>query len=212
MTADEKLIELKKSPLCANLPDEDILTLANHVEEASFKEGEFLIEQDDLSDTAFFIIEGGVNIYRITEDGNEMHISIQGEGEIVGEMSLMDGHPRSAFVQAIQPSRTLFLKRGTFEDLIHKNPQFAINLIKALVVRLRDSHKRFEDALYKNLEQRTLIILQALAPFFPGRDIIISQEELALVIGATRARVTESLNKLEKAGKVTLSHKKIHLN
>jgi Mn-dependent DtxR family transcriptional regulator len=64
----------------------------------------------------------------------------------------------------------------------------------------------------KNLTDRTLNTLKTLANYFSNNDITLSQEQIASIIGATRARVTESLNTLEERGTITLSHKKIHLN
>lgn len=212
MTSSEKIAALGKSSFCAYLSDAQISLLASQVFEREFRIGEILIEQGDVTNTAFLITSGVVKIYRINEAGNEIHLSLKGEGEIVGEMSLLDGNPRSAFVQAIKTVHTLAIQTKPFQQLVFNNPQLAMNLLKSLVLKIREFDKRFEDVISKDLSERTLITLQTLAAYFPNQDITLSQEELSRVIGATRARVTEALNKLEQDGRISLSHKKIHLN
>lgn len=186
--------------------------LAPIVRQKTFPPHELIIEQEDISSPeAFFIISGSVKVYRVTSDGNEVPIAVLGEGEVVGELALLDDQPRSANVETLQESVMLCLNRHDFMKVLSAHPQTAINLLKTLSVRVRENGKTLEDMYSLNLYERTWKTLKTLSSFFPNHDVNLSQEELATIIGATRARVTEVLNELKSQGKITLSHRRIKI-
>ena len=213
MDLNSKIQVLKRLPLFDQLDKHDISILSSALEEIDAPPGEVFIEQDDLENqNAYIIVEGGAKIYRINEEGEIITLAILGPGQIVGEMTLLDESPRSAYVETIQKSKLLILSRTQLLKILHDHPKATIGLLKTLAARLRITNERLEDLVSKNLKTRTWKILQTLALYFPNKDINLSQEELSAIVGATRARVTEVLNDLEKEQKIILSHKHIHLN
>ncbi len=204
---------LKKLPLFDQLTDHDLSIFASVLKEVDAPSGEVIIEQDDIKNLdAYIIVEGGAKIYRINEDGEIINLAILGPGQIVGEMTLLDDSPRSAYVETIQDSKLLVLSREQLLKVLQDHPKAAVGLLKTLASRLRITNERLEDLVSKNLKTRTWKVLQTLSSYFPNKDINLSQEELSGIIGATRARVTEVLNELERENKITLSHKHIHIN
>lgn len=211
MTLDEKTKIIKGFPLFQNLADSQVQTISEAVFEKEFLPGDILVDQGDRSDGAYFIISGSVKVYRISLDGNPINIAILGSGEVVGEMSLVDEEPRSATVEAIQKTKTLVLTKSNLLRVLSQNTQTAMALLKTFSARVRAADDYIEEIFSKHLTERTLHLIQTLAKHFPNREITLSQEELAEILGATRARVTEALNSLASQGLVTLSHRKIHL-
>lgn len=212
MNLDEKIAIIKALPLFESLTDSELEVIAAKLHEKNFPAHTAFIEQEDASDAAYILIEGSARVYRLTEDGEEVTLTIMGKGELVGEMSLLDDEPRSATVETLQDSRVLALTKEEFREILQNYPEIAIRILKTMSRRVRAANEQIEDVLFKNLEERTWKILQNLIHYFPNKDIALSQEELAGILGATRARVTEALNNLEKEGKITLSHRKIHVN
>lgn len=213
MDLAKKIQLLQQLPLFNQLNTEEISIIASALEEMDLPSAEVLIEQDDTKNLdAYIIIEGGAKIYRLNEDGEITNLAILGPGQIVGEMTLLDQSPRSAYVETIQQSKVLVLSRAQLLKILHEHPNTTIGLLKTLATRLRVTNERLEDLVSKNLKERTWKILQTLALYFPNQDINLSQEELSGIIGATRARVTEVLNELASENKITLSHKHIHIN
>lgn len=170
------------------------------------------IKQEDTSDVAYILVEGSAKVYRITEDGNEVNLTMVGKGDIVGEMSLIDDEPRSAYVETVHDSQVLYITKTDFKTILANHPEIAFRLLKTLAHKVRAANEQIEDVLFRTLKERTWKILENLGHYFTNREITFSQEELAGILGATRARVTEALNLLEKEGKITLSHRKIRLN
>ena len=198
-------------PLFENLNTRIINSLADKVSEHSFVSGELLVGQGQQGDRAYIIVSGSVKVYRISEEGEEIHLAMLGPNEIVGELALIDSEPRSAYAQAIQPTHTLILTQKDFSRILSAHPQMAINLLKTLSRRIRALNEQMEDILTKNLTDRTLKALKVLSKLFENGEIALSHEELATIIGATRARVTEVLDQLKKENKISLAHKRILL-
>ena len=212
MDIAQRVEHLKNTAIFALLDESQLKLIAENISVENLKSREVFIEQDTVTDTAFLIITGAVKVYRITESGEEIMLDTKGPGEIVGEMALLDGKPRSAYVETIQDSTFFCINKNKFLDVINKNPQISLNIIRHLILQIREFNERVEVQTSTSLSMRTYNTLKTLSLYFPNNDITLSQEQLASIIGATRARVTESLNELERKGLLTLSHKKIHLN
>lgn len=211
MTGTTRLEQLGKLNIFSQLTKSQLQTFDVFFTEEYIEKDTVFIEQDADSSKAFLIIEGAVRVYRTTAEGEEINLAFKGSGELIGEMALLDGKPRSAYVKTIKDTLFYTLSRDNFIRIIINNPQIALNVIKSLTQSLRNMDKLLEDSKSKNLYQRTFETIQSLAIYFNNNDIAYSQEELASIVGATRSRVTEALHDLQKNRKITLSHKKIHL-
>jgi CRP-like cAMP-binding protein len=101
-------------------------------------EGEIIFHEGSLSDCAYIIGAGSIEIYTTTAQGKKT-LGTLGENEIFGEMGLIDGLPRSATARACETSVIFILTAQTFEQLIHKKPQALLPILKILTHRLRET-------------------------------------------------------------------------
>lgn len=202
---------IRSFTLFDGLPEEDIQALMHAATKRIIPAKTVFIEQGTFFETAFLILDGSVNVYRIDENGDEIGICILGSGDIVGEMSLIDHEPRSAFVKTLTETTVLTLSQTDFANILQKHPTIAIHLLSSLSKRLRITNQHLEDMASKSLKTRTWNTLQTLQHYFHEREITLTHEELASIVGATRARITEILNSFEEEGKITLSHRNITL-
>jgi CRP/FNR family cyclic AMP-dependent transcriptional regulator len=210
---DSKIFQtIRKSEVFADLTDNQLKIIQPKLHLREVPKDQIIIEQEAQTFEAYIIVSGSVRIYRTTENGDEITLTFRGLGEIIGEMALLDNQPRSASVETIQPTQLLIITKENFRQVIFQFPEIALNLLKTLTKRLRQANLHLEEERSQNLAARTWKILETLANYFPDQEITMSQEELANIIGATRARVTEVLDQFESEGKITLSHRKIHLN
>jgi CRP/FNR family cyclic AMP-dependent transcriptional regulator len=95
-----------------------------------------LIEEGDHGDSVYVVISGRLRAFVSDARGREMTLGLHGPGEYVGEMSL-DGGPRSASVQAVEPTVCAVLTRETLLRHIANDPEFALALIQRLIRRAR---------------------------------------------------------------------------
>ncbi len=103
---------------------------------AFFEKGDVIFREGDPGDCLYVIREGAVDITL----GNRV-LKLMQPGEIFGEMSLIDGEPRSANAVARAETTVIPITEEQFLFLIGKLPYFAINVMRVLAVRLREMNR-----------------------------------------------------------------------
>lgn len=200
---------LAHSPLLANLPPDALTRLGGVARRRSYRRGEVIFHQGDPGDSLHFLIEGRVKVVLDAESGEEAVIAILGPGDCFGELSLIDGEPRSATVETLESVQTMSLSRNDFMAFVRANPQIAERMMIALAGMVRRADESMADLVFLDLEGRLVKKLLELADAH-GRDIDgaieielpITQEDLAAMIGATRASVNKLLGFYEDRGAV----------
>ncbi|MBN9011382.1 MAG: cyclic nucleotide-binding domain-containing protein, partial [Rhizobiales bacterium] len=137
MTASELSAWLGRTLIFDGLDPEDIDRLAAIVRESSLQQGDILFEQGDESDGLYLIVAGLVRVYLTTEDGREVTVSLLEDGEVIGEMSLLDGLPRSAGAAALIETRLIFIPRAPFLELLETNGKLARQIIRVMMMSER---------------------------------------------------------------------------
>src|SRR5439155_334352 len=148
MSDKEKLVA--NLPLFKDLTFEEIKIITQSVREELKEKGEVFIEQEDQSDAAYFIVSGSVKVFRVTEEGEEITLAVLGQGEVVGELALLDDQRRSASVLALSQTKVYKLTRDDFSKILSIYPRAALSLLKTLAHRVRSINEHLEDVLSKN--------------------------------------------------------------
>ena len=205
---------LKQIPLFSSLKDEELDAIYNlsYPKQCS-KDAIILIENEE-GDTLFIILKGKVKVTTFSESGKEVIFSILSEGDFFGDMSLMDGKPRSATVISIEESELRLLRRNDFIKLIEKHPRIALKLLEELTSRLRKADERIESLAIHDVTGRLAGILLQLAEERGEKDdksVLIkarpTHQELANMVGTTRETVTRVLKQLENKKYINMSGK-----
>ena len=102
-----------------------------------FKKGAEIIKEGTLSDCAYIIESGSVQVSKILSNGEEQVIGVLEENDIFGEMSLIDGLPRSATVLALEDCTISVMTPEVFNSLSKGNPEALMPILKVLASRLR---------------------------------------------------------------------------
>jgi CRP-like cAMP-binding protein len=102
----------------------------------TFKQGEILIQEGTSGDFAYVLSSGSVEVSKNVR-GERFVLSRLGVGSIVGEMSLIDGKPRSATVTALEDTVVKVVNRKRLESMLEKNPRALVPLLKQVFQRLR---------------------------------------------------------------------------
>src|SRR4051794_6208465 len=113
---------LARSPLLGNLPAEALVGLAAVARRRSYRRGEVVFHQGDPGDTLHLLQVGRVKVYLAGESGDEAVIAILVPGDSFGELSLLDGEPRSATIEALEPVETVSVTRADFTRFLRANP------------------------------------------------------------------------------------------
>jgi len=164
------------------------------------------------SETLFVAGEDGDGCYRVDEGllkasiaapaGGERILAILGPGSVVGELSMIDGGPRSASVTALRDSKLSFVGRSAFEAFGQSRPELYRHVATLLAQRLRDTDEALVATNFLSLKGRLARALLSLAEAFgqdigQGRILIrqkVSQSDLAAMAGIARENVSRVLN------------------
>jgi CRP-like cAMP-binding protein len=124
---------LAQVPLFDDLSPRHLKRLAERMEEQRFMEGASVVRFGEDGDTFYVIVEGEADV--VAPDGRT--VATLRPGEFFGEISLLDGGPRTASVVAATPLRMLALSRSAFRQMIEAEPRVAVGLLKHAAMLLR---------------------------------------------------------------------------
>ena len=110
-----------------------------------FKKGEEIIKEGNLSDCAYIIGDGRVEVSKKLPNGEKQIIGLLDKNEIFGEMGLIDGFPRSATVVALEDCSISIITQESFNNLAQHKPEALMPILKVLAKRLRSTLSLVED-------------------------------------------------------------------
>ena len=165
--------------------------------------GAALFHAGDRSTEAYVVLSGRLKVSTIASTGKELLLAVRDPGDLIGELSAIDGRPRSATVTALQPSEVSVIPADLFVEHLAETPSAALGVLRMITSRLRDSdHKRVEFGAHDATVRVSRRLLE-MADRFGPRGLHLTQEELAGWVGASREAVSRSLRLLRNAGVVT---------
>jgi CRP-like cAMP-binding protein len=209
---------LEKVGIFAELPKEDLKYLSLRMQPREFATGSVIVGQEDRGDSLFAITTGRVKVVLYGDSGREIILSILKDGEIFGEMSLLDNQPRSASVIALDPTKLLVLERSAFVRHLETHPATSIAVLGEMSRRLRQADKVIGNLALLDVYGRVARMLKDLASkegIQTDEGTLIkerpTQQEIASMIGTSRETVSRALNDFAKRGLVIMNGKQIIL-
>lgn len=206
----------RKIPLFSSLKDEELEAIARVSVVKNCPKDSLILIEDDEGDALFIIRAGKVKVTSFSVTGKEIIFSILGVGDFFGDMSLLDGKPRSASVISMEESSVYVLRRADFHRIIEKHPNIALKLLKELTSRLRKADERIESLALLDVRGRVAGILLQLAEESgektPEGIVIRSRpthQDLANMVGTTRETVSRILKQMENGNYIILSGKDV---
>jgi CRP-like cAMP-binding protein len=202
---------LGRTVLFSGMSEHELANLAGIARHRSLRTGEVLFDQGDEPDGLYFIVTGILRIYLTAEDGREATINLLEDGEVIGEISLLDGLPRSAGIAALTDSDLIFIPRDPFMQMLGSSTLLARQIILTLCERLRAANAQVDQAIFHDLRHRLLVLLRQLAVLHGTieRDVAVvdldlTQGTLAQMLGASREAVNKQLRALAKENRIAM--------
>ncbi|MFQ5428024.1 MAG: Crp/Fnr family transcriptional regulator [Thermodesulfobacteriota bacterium] len=206
---------LSKNPLFAGLEDfylEDMLSIGDL---KSWPVGSQVICEGDYGEAVFFIVSGRAKVTLYGEQGREIVLSILKEGDMFGEMSIMDEKPRSANVETVKLLRCLVVKKEAFIHYLNGHHKVYSTMFAYLAGRIRDATRKIGGLALLDVCGRIAHTLIGMAKATGAEDIVEierpTHEELAAMIGSSREVVSRALKKMSGEGYIKIEKKKILL-
>jgi len=198
---------LTKVPLFSELNEEELKQLASAVREQHYKKHTTIVHVDDPGGALYILKSGLVKITIEDQHGDEMILRILYPTDFFGEMSLLDGMPRSATVTAQEPSEVLTISRDHFLSIIEHAPKILLKMAAVLSKRLRQTNELIHSLAFYDVYGKVARLLLNLAAE-RGRvteegtviDMRLTQQELAELAGMTRETMARTLREFQQAG------------
>jgi CRP/FNR family cyclic AMP-dependent transcriptional regulator len=216
---EERAAELLgATQLFGGLDREALKHLAARVMERSYKKGQLIFYQGDPGDALFVVVEGLVKVFVPSEEGDEMVLITLEAPEVFGEVALIDGGPRSASAEALEPTAVLMLTREVLLEVLAEHPSLTDRLLQTLGTSLRRLTEQAADLVFLDLHGRMAKLLVGMAEDRGTKegpevvlDLHMTQTDLAGMVGGSRQSVNQILRSFERRGYLELRGRQIRL-
>lgn len=173
--------------------------------------GTMLFENGDPGNGCYAVLEGSLKVSLLSVDGDEQLLAVLGPGDLVGELALLDGRPRSATVSALKDAQLAFIDKAAFERFADENPAVYRHMLSIVGKRLRHANDVLAARSFLPLPGRVAQTLLQLSETFgktleDGRLLIhykLSQADIANMSGAARENVSRVLNDWKRSGTIS---------
>ena len=206
--AAEFAVILKKNPMFGDLAADELAGISSLCHTRQLALGEMLFRKDDSTDALFAVRRGQIRIEAGVSDGSRLTLNFIGPGELFGEIAVLDGSIRTADAAAGEPTELFVLRREDLLGFLAREPKVALRIIMQLCGRIRRQGDRMEESMLQPLPVRLARRLCALASD-SGSELHISQQQLAVFVGAARESVNRQLQLWRKDGILDLQRGRI---
>lgn len=181
-----------------------------------YRRGAVLFHEGDSAENVILVRSGRVKISSYTEDGKEVVLAVREPGELLGELSAIDGGLRSATASAMEPVEALLVRDADFRAFLEERPRVAFALLETVSGKLRDAdRKRVEFGAYDTTGRVARRLVEMAERFGEELDrgvritLPLSQQELAGWTGSSREAVSKALHQLRGRGVISTARRGI---
>lgn len=202
--------------LWALLDDRQRAVVRANAEVRDYPAGAVIIREGDRSAWVLVLLSGLVKITSVAVGGHEAVLAVRVPGDILGEMAVMDGRPRSASAVAVEPVSGLWLSATAFAEVLRAEPVVATVLLRIMAARLRYANERRTEFGDSTSAQRLAGLLVDLADRFGRRGrhgtvigLRVSQTDLAGLAATSREAVTRTLRAFREEGLLSTGRRRV---
>ncbi|WP_336214653.1 Crp/Fnr family transcriptional regulator [Nonomuraea sp. LPB2021202275-12-8] len=196
------------------LTPEDVEALRAAGRPRRWDRGTTVMSEGDTSEWALVLMEGRVKVSSHTSSGTEVVLAVRGPGALLGEMSAIDGSPRSATVTTLEPIVGVVIR--DFTGFLQEHGRIAVLLMQLVTERLRDSdRKRIEFGAFDTTGRVATRLIELAERYGEKTNggvrvaLPLSQDELAGWTGSSREAVSKALRTLRDRGLIETGRRRV---
>jgi CRP-like cAMP-binding protein len=206
-------MDLRKFPLFADLPEEEVQAASHLLRVRNFGRREVVCRKDEAADGLYLLFSGSLQAVDIAEDGREIGLNLIKPGAFFGELSVIDGLPRSAHIISLQPSVVGVIPQAAARELFYRMPATAEAMMRHLAALVRNLSAYRALLAIPNAQQRVYALLQQLGQQMPGGLVVIQnmpkQQEVAIMINTSRETVSRAIAHLVSVGVLEKDYRRL---
>ncbi|MGM0420689.1 MAG: Crp/Fnr family transcriptional regulator [Bacillota bacterium] len=175
--------------------------------------------EGEQAEVVYLILSGYFKVFKTNEQGRDKTLNLLSRGEFFGFTALFKKGTYSNSVQALREGELLAMERNKYKKLLEVSPEVALKTIGALSLRLQQANQEIQDLTFKNIEARLKNALHHLGEKFGVKEDgqirieqIFTHQDLADIVGTTRATITRHLGEMQDEGLIKVKDKQIYLN
>ena len=204
----DKLSLLRSHPLFRDLPPAVIERLGSYMKTRRVARGTTMFAKGDPGSGLMGVLAGAVKVSVASADGKDIVLNVFREGDIFGEIALLDGRPRTADATAMSDCELIVIERRDFVPFLSSQPDVMLKFIEIVCSRLRRTSEQVQDITFLNLPTRLAKTLLQLTGGVQGSatptKATITQREISQMIGMSRESTNKQLRAWAKRGWIRL--------
>ena len=209
---------LRKTPLFATLPDDDLRRVADLAVSRRFAKKESIFREGDRADGFFIVASGKVKVFKLSGEGKEQVLHVLDTGQTFAEAVIFEGGGYPAHAEALGDTELLLLPKRPFVDLLERHPKVAIRMLASLSRWLKRMTDLAESLSLKDVETRLVFYLseELKGRGIPAKDgavleLAIGKNVLASRLGTVPETFSRTLKKLQEDGLIDVRGKRIRI-
>lgn len=203
MSPSPLVADLARARLFSGLDEAALDQVIDRAVERNFPRGQIVFSQGDEGDALYVLLKGLVKVVITGMSGDEMLLTTLRAPSTFGELSLVDGRPRSASVEVAEPAKVLIISRSAWDELTKQHPSLSDALMRSLATTLRRLTDQAADLALLDLPGR---VAKLLIRSYEGLgrpsalDLRLTQTDIANMVGGSRQSVNQILGHLAGRG------------
>ena len=190
-------------PIFNHLEGEQMEEIMKVTKSTSFKKGEVIYREGDISDLLYIVSKGKIRIYRLSESGKEQLVRILNPGDFTGELALFRESIQEAYAEAMSDTDVCMISRNDLQEFLLKYPTISLKILSEFSNRLETSEKQTTRFATEKVDTRLALFL---AECMESGDVPMeielpmSKKDLASYLGTTPETISRKLADLENEG------------
>jgi len=206
--APDKLALLRNHSLFRDLPASVLEHLGSYMKMRKARKGAVIFSKGDPGSGLLGVLSGTVKVSIASAEGKDIVLNVFREGEVFGEIALLDGRPRTADASAMSDCELIVIERRDFVPFLQDHPDVTLKFIEILCSRLRRTSEQVQDVTFLSLPTRLAKTLLQLTSKDDTqarrRKVAITQREISQMIGRSRESTNKQLRVWAKRGWIRL--------
>jgi len=207
-TVSDVADQLARCAIFAAVEPATLSALAATGQRRSWASGNVIFQRGDAGDHMLAITGGRVRLSLGSAQGKELMLRHLEPGDVVGELAVIDGQPRSADAVALEATTAILLRRSRFLEVAATHPDLGMSVARYLCSMLRNTNFQMESIALYDLQMRLVrfflfSLRQAHGDGLPDRVVLhmgFNQTDLSAVLGASRPKINQALQALIAEG------------
>lgn len=204
MSYDTKQMCISKVPIFNHLEHHEMLEILKMSRQMTFKKGEIIYHDGDLSEYLYIVHKGRVKIYQLFESGKEQLLRILESGDFMGELALFSETEKvlDSYAEAIEKTEICAIHRNDIKDLMIKHSTISLKILSEFSNRLEKTEYLVGQLSSKDVETRTASYLIRLLQDKNTEEIVLpmSKKDLASYLGTTQETISRRLSNFQSNG------------